>query len=353
MQFITKYFKNLKKKIDELIKFLSQFETPVKIIKSAPEKKDAGKSSSEQSSKDNIKKVFIFGLPKSGKSTLLASIIKYIDSGSESTLRRDPLNNAQSVALMRKLIQSFYSNKFPPPSDKNCINLILSYEKYKKEKVKVKRKVEVKNSQQKPKPMNKIVKAINDLQIFDTVQKEYKPEFKEVEEEIEKEYLANYKFDFCEVSGEELKKFDFVETSGSSLDIKIKNFFESSDCLIITAPVKGSSLKDLEFLRDYIEYLIRTGYKKPILFIFTKIDLIDSKSHKEIEKSKNLYRGIEKLLNSHFKNSIKYSKFTVGSVKENITKNRDTGRVKKSYTIEENQSDRYIPEILNFLEKLY
>ncbi len=283
-------FKNIdNKKTEEKPRKKEKQEAKKEELKKEKLKKEEAKKEIEP--KDNSKKIFIYGLQGSGKSTLLASLLKYIDLSENKILIAEPNDE-----YLKTLIKSFYNNNFPPKNSNG-------------EFKKIKLIYEDKNGNNK------------------------------------KSYI------FCDASGTEIEKMSPGSPGHSSLLPEIKNCFEKSDALIITASLENKAADDIEKLRDFISFLIKIKYSKPILFVFTKIDMIKN-SKIDLETVKKQYNGSVKLLNKHI-DSIKYGDFSVGKTDTSIKINNNFLKKNESITvIKEDKSGKYAKEIIKFLESL-
>ena len=198
------------------------------------------------------KKIFIFGMPHSSKSTIMKFLIKYLDLNYKT--HRDPKNNPKGVKVIRSFI---IEENFPLQTPKDEFTQVhFEYN-------------------------DKDGKLINKLYMY-------------------------------EIAGEDVLKFDPTDKEHNNIPIELVKFFKESQAIMIMASSKPEREDEAEIIRDFIESLLEQNIKKPICFVLTKYDLIEKDYQNPVEASKAIYPGAIKLLLSY--NNSEVLAFSVGIV---------------------------------------
>lgn len=188
------------------------------------------------------KQIFVFGAPHAGKSTLLASLLYHISHDDKYVLRRNPLKNKEGVVLIKELLNNIENGDYPQPTP---------------------------------------------------------PEFwQEIVFEYENRTNAEKRsFSFHEIAGETVEKFDPTHSQHSSISKSLKNTLLHSSAVMLVASLAPEKPSERDSLIDFVELLLRSNYKKPILFVATKFDKVQSeKIEKPIRIANRSYRDVLRLL---------------------------------------------------------
>jgi len=222
-------------------------------------------------------KIFVFGLPHSGKSTLTAALIKFLDTDNNYIFRRDPIKNPKGVLVIRDWIQNFYNGEFPLQTPENEFTKInIEYQTIKNNK-------------------------LNKLSLY-------------------------------EIAGEDVIKFDPTHNEHNNIPPELVNFLKESNGTIITASCEPDRADEEEVIRDFLEYLFRSNYNKPIYFILTKYDLAEKGFQHHKNAIRTIYSKVGKLLTS-YNNSYVFA-FSVGQVDNNkIINDKSSEYIKKIFTV--------------------
>ena len=196
------------------------------------------------------RQIFVFGMPGSGKSTISAAIVRYIDTHEDIKLRRDPIGNANGVLIMREWIKKFNKKQFPEQTSAGLFTKI----------------------------------SIEYQRIGSS--------------------LISKKLNIYEVAGEDVIKFDPTHTSHKEIPIELLTYLNESDSVMIMASSKIDNINEPEIIRDFLEYLIRTKYKKPICLVLSKYDLIRSEYENPVKAARQLYNGSVKILHDYKRSNI-------------------------------------------------
>lgn len=212
------------------------------------------------------KRLFIFGMPHAGKSTMTAALVKYLNTEDEFTFRRDPVSNKYGVKVIRDWAKDYNNGSFPLQTPKDeYTKLLLEYQR---------------DGEEKP----------NRLVIY-------------------------------EIAGEDVIKFDPTHDQHNSIPLELTEFLRDSKGIIILASSQPDRHDEPEVVQDFIELLLRKKLNKPICFILTKYDLIENDHENHIQAAKETYNGAIKLLKQYDQSSV--LAFSVGNVSDNkITKDK-------------------------------
>jgi len=195
-----------------------------------------------KSLRNNERKVFVFGLPHAGKSTMTAALVKFLDTDNSYVLRRDPVNNKEGVKILQEWIISYYNGEFPHQTNEG------------------------------------------NYQILDL-------------EYINLSNNRNKKIVLYEVAGEDVIKFDPINDNFSEiLATELSGFLDISKDVIILAPSNPERIDEDQVIRNFLEYILREKKRKKILFILTKYDLVESQYENHVQAAKEIYPGSIKLL---------------------------------------------------------
>lgn len=204
----------------------------------------------------NSKKVFIFGAPHAGKSTVLACFLHYLSKSDFYSLRRDPVKNPEGVRLIRDMLYSLENNNFPDQTE-------LGF-------------------------------------------------FQNIVVEIEKPNSESTKIVFQEISGETVEKFDPTHKDHKNLDKNQSSFLLDSNGVLIIASSSPKTSNEKESLNDFLELLYRKKYNRPILFMLTKCDFVANSYSNEVMASQAIYKNSIDLLFKDSQSSL--IPFSVGEV---------------------------------------
>lgn len=195
-----------------------------------------------KSLRNNERKVFVFGLPHAGKSTMTAALVKFLDTDNSYVLRRDPVNNKEGVKILQEWIVSYYNGEFPHQTNEGNYQIL-------------------------------------DLEYINLTNN------------------RNKKIILYEVAGEDVIKFDPVNDNFSEiLTTELSGFLDISKYVIILAPSNPERINEDQVIRNFLEYILREKKRKKILFILTKYDLVESKYENHVQAAKEIYPGSVKLL---------------------------------------------------------
>lgn len=195
-----------------------------------------------KSLRNNERKVFVFGLPHAGKSTMTAALVKFLDTDVSYVLRRDPVHNKEGVKILQEWIASYYKGEFPHQTNEG------------------------------------------DYQILNL-------EYHNIDNN------KNKKIILYEVAGEDVIKFDPVNDSFSEiLSTDLASFLDASRYIMILAPSNPERFDEDQVIRNFLEYVLREKKRKRILFVLTKYDLVDGKYENFVKAAKDIYPGSVKLL---------------------------------------------------------
>lgn len=229
----------------------------------------------------NRKNVFIFGAPDAGKSTMLASLIRYISNNAFYEYRRDPVANPDGVKVIRAMNEAAERGGFPDKTLPDvCSEVKIQYRRRDK----------------------------SDTQCFF----------------------------FQEIPGEKVVRFDPVNEEHKQIDGCTQDFFLSSVGAIIVASSQPEYHKEKEAINDFLEWLYRTKYNRPILFLLTKYDLISNSFNNEVQAANAIYRNSIGLLACD--NTSTVLPFSVGTVEDD--------------KITQNQINDFVPPLIKWLESL-
>lgn len=203
--------------------------------------------------------IFIFGAPHAGKSTFLACLLYYIASEGRRTLRRDPLTNREGVVVIRELLMSMDQGKFPEQTEMGFWQ---------------------------------------DLKI------EYNSG---ISDELRK-------FSFQEIAGETAILFDPTHERHQSISDELRKYLLNSNAVLIVASSTPESPVEKEAINDFLELLYRRKYNRPILFLLTKFDEINSIYENEVSAAKALYPAAVNILSKDEKSEL--LPFSVGLVSD-------------------------------------
>lgn len=224
-------FKLLKQVIIGIFKVLTELK---KIISPQYDK--------AKSLRNNERKIFVFGLPHAGKSTMTAALAKFLDTDNTYVLRRDPLHNKEGVKILQEWIINYYNGEFPSQTNEGDYQIL--------------------NLEYVHLPTNRKKKII-----------------------------------LYEVAGEDVIKFDPVNDNFTKiLSTELATFLDVSRYVVILAPCNPERIDEDQVIRNFLEYILREKKRKKILFILTKYDLIDGKYENHVKAAKDIYPGSIKLL---------------------------------------------------------
>lgn len=195
-----------------------------------------------KSLRNNERKVFVFGLPHAGKSTMTAALVKFLDTDASYVLRRDPVHNKEGVKVLQEWITSYYKGEFPHQTNEGDYQVLnLEYQN-----------------------------MVNN---------------------------KNKKIILYEVAGEDVIKFDPVNDNFSEiLSTELASFLDESRYIMILAPGNPERFDEDQVIRNFLEYVLREKKRKKILLVLTKYDLVDSKYENYVKAAKDIYPGSVKLL---------------------------------------------------------
>lgn len=208
----------------------------------------------------NRKKLFVFGLPHSGKSTTTAALMKYLDTNDQYLLRRDPVNNPSGVRVLREWTQDLHSGSFPLRTEENQYTKVL---------------LEYSNSA---------------------------------------DWSAQKKLTLYEIAGEDVAKFDPVHHDHKKIPQELLDYLSESTAIMIFASSNPDTTSEAEVIRDFLEFIIRKKIRKPILLILTKFDEVNHLYSDHVQAAKNIYPGAVKLLYGYERSSI--LPFSIGEVND-------------------------------------
>lgn len=203
------------------------------------------------------KKVFIFGSPHAGKSTLLACLVHYLSNSEGYTFRRDPDLNAEGVKVIEELSKALDAGDFPPPTRPGFWQRVL-FEYHKGES------------------------------------------------------LQKLSYNFQEIAGEMAEVFDPSNSRHHEMNQELKGFLLNSNGTIIIASAKPETTNEKEVLNNFLELLYRRGYNRPILFILSKFDEVSADYSDEVQAARAIYTNSIKLLERDSNSSL--LGFSVGTV---------------------------------------
>ncbi len=229
------------------------------------------------------RQIFVFGMPGSGKSTISAAIVKYIDTHEDLKLRRDPIGNANGVLVIREWIKKFNKNQFPEQTTAGLFTkIIIEYQK------------------------------------------------------LGSSFILN-RLNIYEVAGEDVIKFDPTHSAHKEIAPELFTYLNNSDAVMIMASSKINNINEPEIIRDFLEYLIRTKYKKPICLVLSKYDMIRDDYENHIKAARKLYNGSVKILHDYKNSNI--LPFSVGISNDGVVFNPD------------DHSQKYMTELFNWMER--
>lgn len=168
------------------------------------------------------KKIFIYGYPQAGKTTFMASLVKYLRDNDGTTLRPNPVNNPEGAKLIEKWLEALDSGSFPE-------------------------------------------KATDD-NYWERVEIEYRKS----DEEKNRAYV------FQEIAGETAIRFDPTHDKHHQIDQTAQDFLIDSNGVLIIAAATPDVTEEKYRLSYFLELLYRLSYDRPILFLLTKFDKVST-----------------------------------------------------------------------------
>ena len=219
--------------------------------------------------KQNNVNILIYGGIGSGKSTIIAALSLYLIFTEGLPFLNNDQINSQSINNFNNLLIRFKNNRFP-------------------------------------------IKTIEDS-------------FIRLDLDLTKKHLnENFGFSFFEASGEGLIKIDPINERREDSEEILLNWVDLSDIIFIVAPSESNDMTNF-YLHSFINNLLFQGItNKPIGFILSKYDLIESTYPNHKDFGTLYYKSSIDLLDSNqFTNKRKIFPFSIGKVKINNSENID------------------------------